>query len=287
MNVSMPSGVRPVETTSSELTTGQLHGGFVNAIVRQHIGLAFGGCAAVAAHGGEDERAGALRFPVIHGRARDGRDIRNAPAADADRDSGPGVHARSELARGQLAQNFAANVGNGAIGKVLADGKHPRRHTGTGMFSGYLLALSRPVRGNSVLMLFHPHARSVEHHAFRFQPQALFEAVFARQRDLSPAPTTRCQGSPRAASQRPDHLPRASRKARRARHIAVGGHFAFRNFANRVADNFEHGAYCARYQASVRRRPSSSEYCGSWPRSRRAAVVSACESRTSPARGGP
>lgn len=41
------------------------------------------------------------------------------------------------------------------------------------------------------------------------------------------------------------------------------------------------------YQSRVRRRPSSKLNCGAWPRSRTAAVVSASEWRTSPARGGP
>src|ERR1019366_9487273 len=42
-----------------------------------------------------------------------------------------------------------------------------------------------------------------------------------------------------------------------------------------------------RYHSSVIRIPSSNEYRGAWPRSRTASVVSAWESRTSPARGGP
>jgi len=42
-----------------------------------------------------------------------------------------------------------------------------------------------------------------------------------------------------------------------------------------------------RYQSKVKRIPSSKEYFGQWPRSRTAAAISACESRTSPARAGP
>ena len=59
------------------------HGGRMNAKVREHIGLAFCRCAAVASHGREDERPASLRFPVVHGRARDGGDVGNAAAADA------------------------------------------------------------------------------------------------------------------------------------------------------------------------------------------------------------
>src|SRR5262249_31947646 len=44
--------------------------------------------------------------------------------------------------------------------------------------------------------------------------------------------------------------------------------------------------YAERYHASVRRRPSANETRGSYPRSRRARLISAWEKRTSPARGG-
>ena len=46
----MPSGVWPSGTTSSELTTGASHGCFGDAVVRQHVGLPFGGRRAVTAH---------------------------------------------------------------------------------------------------------------------------------------------------------------------------------------------------------------------------------------------
>src|SRR5580704_4873077 len=55
---------------------------------------------------------------------------------------------------------------------------------GNGIFSGYLLA-AFPHCWEFVLMLLHPNARTVEHHALSFQPEALFQAVFARQRDFS------------------------------------------------------------------------------------------------------
>ena len=56
MNASIPSGVLPSGTTSSELTTGQPMVGFDDAVMREHVGLAFGGRGAVAAHGGKEER---------------------------------------------------------------------------------------------------------------------------------------------------------------------------------------------------------------------------------------
>ncbi len=46
-------------------------------------------------------------------------------------------------------------------------------------------------------------------------------------------------------------------------------------------------AWTSRSQSSVARSPSSNPICGSNPRSRRARLMSACESRTSPARSGP
>ena len=98
----------------------------MNAVVRQHVGLAFGGGGAVAAHGGKDERRAALRFPVVHGRAHDGRDIRDAAAADADGDAGAGLDARSELAGCSAGAGLRPRTSrNGAIGEVLADGEHP------------------------------------------------------------------------------------------------------------------------------------------------------------------
>jgi hypothetical protein len=98
-----------------------------------------------------------------------------------------------------------------------------------------------PLYWEFVLMLFHPNSRAVKHHAFRFQPEPLFEAVLAGKGNFSlgsyhamPGQSTGC------SSERPGHLASAAREARRARDIAVGGHFAFRNFANRIANNFEH-----------------------------------------------
>ena len=89
-------------------------------------------------------------------------------------------------------------------------------------------------------MLFHPHATPVKDHAFRFQPQALFQAVFAGKRDLAARPDYPMPGQPASGLERPNHLASATRKARRARDIAVGGYFAFRYFPNRVANNVKH-----------------------------------------------
>src|ERR1700730_2450250 len=44
----------------------------------------------------------------------------------------------------------------------------------------------------------------------------------------------------RRRAQRPNHLPRPSRKARRSSYIAVGGDFAFRNPVDGLADDLQH-----------------------------------------------
>jgi len=48
-------------------------------------------------------------------------------------------------------------------------------------------------------------------------------------------------GQTACAAQCPNYLACAARKARRERDISVGGHFAFGNFSNGLADNVEHG----------------------------------------------
>lgn len=81
----------------------------------------------------------------------------------------------------------------------------------------------------------------MKHHAFGFEPEALFEPVLAWKRNLStstqhtmPWKTARC------AAQRPGHLTRATRETGRTRDIAVGGYLAFGDRADYVTDNFEH-----------------------------------------------
>ena len=96
MKASMPSAVLPSDTTSSELRTGTAHGRFVDAVMRQHIGLAFRGSRAVAAHGGKDEWPRALRFPIVHRRSHDGGDIGDAAAAYSERYPRAGLEARAE-----------------------------------------------------------------------------------------------------------------------------------------------------------------------------------------------
>jgi hypothetical protein len=106
------------------------------------------------------------------------------------------------------------------------------------MFSGYSLGLLAGGSSEFVLMLVHPHTRSVEHHALRLESEALFEAVLARQRYFSIGSHNPMPRQPaRRASERPDHLASATGKARRARDVAVGGNFAFGNLADCAANN--------------------------------------------------
>ena len=136
--------------------------------------------------------------------------------------------------------------------------------------------------GELVLMFLHPYPPSSKRHAFGLQAQALLQSGFARQPDLAASSEYAMPRQTACCPQRPHHLPRAAGESSRLRDIAIGCHFAFRNLANGVANDAQHAA---RYQASVRRSPCSKVYCGSCARSRRAAVVSAWESWTSPSRG--
>jgi hypothetical protein len=83
----------------------------------------------------------------------------------------------------------------------------------------------------------------VKDDAFRLESQALLKTILTRERDFSFGSYHAMPGQPaRGASERPNHLAGATRKASRARDVAVSGHFAFRYFSNGIADDFEHGA---------------------------------------------
>ena len=83
----MPSGVRAQRNHFELADDGAAHRCFGNAVMRQHVGLAFGGGGAVAAHRGKDERLHALLFPELPRRyATMVAMLANAAAADADGD---------------------------------------------------------------------------------------------------------------------------------------------------------------------------------------------------------
>ncbi len=107
------------------------------------------------------------------------------------------------------------------------------------MISGYRLAARLP---KFVLVLFNPHTGSVEGDAFRLESQALFEAVFAWERNLPFRAYNTMPRQPTGPAQCPNHLTGAPGKASRSRDVAVGGYFALWNFANGVANNVQHGS---------------------------------------------
>src|SRR5579862_6079898 len=97
------------------------HCSLVNAVLGQNCGLPLGGSGAVTAHGREDERPAALRFPIVHHTACDGRDIGDTAAANADGHTRSGFHARGEMGSGELAADLARNVTNRAVREFLTN----------------------------------------------------------------------------------------------------------------------------------------------------------------------
>jgi hypothetical protein len=90
-------------------------------------------------------------------------------------------------------------------------------------------------------MLADAHAPAFEPDALAFEPQPLFECVLAPQQN----PAARAEHAmPRrsraAVVQRPRHLARRSLVSRRARDVAVCGHFPFRNAPDRRSHFLEH-----------------------------------------------
>ena len=73
-----------------------------NAIVGEDLGLTFGGCTAVAAHGRHDIRLGSLGFDEVNNRACHQRIVVDATAAAGDGNT----HARLDLAAQRLARQF-------------------------------------------------------------------------------------------------------------------------------------------------------------------------------------
>ena len=93
----------------------------MDAQVRQHFRLAFGGGGAVASHGWEDERGASARFPVIHHGAHDRRDVVDATAAYSDCNSRAGLEVGAEARGRQLFVDLAGNVFDAPVREILAD----------------------------------------------------------------------------------------------------------------------------------------------------------------------
>src|SRR5882672_9256930 len=93
----------------------------MDAVMRQNIGLSFGGGCAMTAHGWKDKRLATLRLPIVDHGADYGRDVGDAPASDSQGDACARFKARTECGSAELTLNLASDVGNGAIGEVLPD----------------------------------------------------------------------------------------------------------------------------------------------------------------------
>ena len=104
-----------VERAAHRATDGLLD----DAVVRQHVGLAFRGGRAMAAHGRKDEGAHALRLKILDGRARDGGDVRDATAAYADGHARSGLETRGEAGIVKLPLDFGSHIRDAAVGETL------------------------------------------------------------------------------------------------------------------------------------------------------------------------
>src|SRR3954453_7530602 len=91
----------------------------MNSVMRQHVGLAFGSGRSMAAHRGKEKWFKSLLLPKIHHGFHDGRDIRDAAAANSDGDAATLRHARDEIRLPEFAADMLANVRNGAVKERL------------------------------------------------------------------------------------------------------------------------------------------------------------------------
>jgi hypothetical protein len=91
-----------------------------------------------------------------------------------------------------------------------------------------------------VLMLLHPDTGSMESDAFGFQAEALFQAIFARERDFAAGSDHSMPRQTACTPERPDHLTGTTGEAGRARDVAIGGDSAPGNFTNSIANYFQH-----------------------------------------------
>ena len=95
------------------------HGGFVDAIVSEHVGLAFGSGGAVATHDWDDKGLGAVFFPEIDNSLCDAGDVGDAPAADANSNACAFGDAFDDVGGRKFVADVVFDVGNGAIREGL------------------------------------------------------------------------------------------------------------------------------------------------------------------------
>lgn len=108
------------------------------------------------------------------------------------------------------------------------------------MTLGYRFALGGRI-SELMLVAIHLDARAVKGHAFGFQPEALFEAAFAGQRDFaSGADHAMPRQSGGRGAQCPDHLSRPPGITGGTGDVAISGDFPFGDAPYGVAQDFEH-----------------------------------------------
>ena len=123
----MPSGVLRERHDVEGTHDGTAHGLLDDAVVREHVGLAFRSGGAVAPHGGKDEWLHAARDPVLRDRSGDGRDVGDAAAAHSDRDARPGLEIRAEARPAHFELYGGGDIGEPAVGKILANDEDARK----------------------------------------------------------------------------------------------------------------------------------------------------------------
>ena len=98
---------------------GDAQGFFADAVLPQQFALTFGRAAAVAAHGGDDERLGAGLAQHIQRRADHRLQIGDASAADGNRDAIARLHLLEQAGAEPATANLAGDIGQGRRGHDL------------------------------------------------------------------------------------------------------------------------------------------------------------------------
>ena len=117
---------------------GAAHGRLGDAVGFQHAALAFGGAAAVAAHGGDQEGPRTEAAEVLDGRAEDGDDVGDAAAAGGDGHALAGPQRPLQLEAGQFGVDRRGDIRDAGSLEGLADAEdlrefgHQRQCSGAG-----------------------------------------------------------------------------------------------------------------------------------------------------------
>ena len=107
---------------------GAADGRLGDAVGLQHVALAFGGAAAVAAHGRDEEGLGAEVPEVLDGRAEDGDDVGDAAAAGGDGHALPRPQRPLQLQAAQLGVDRRGDIRQPGSLEDLANAEDLRKH---------------------------------------------------------------------------------------------------------------------------------------------------------------